>query len=101
MSRSVAVAAAYMMRKGKIGVEQALTMIRTRRPAILPNEGFLAQLDLYENIDYELDQKHAAYRRFILANMAEEYNSKYIYTYIHLYEKIIIDHFFFLLFLFL
>ncbi|KAI9308279.1 dual specificity protein phosphatase 12-like protein [Cunninghamella echinulata] len=74
MSRSVTVAAAYMMKKGTIGVEQALTMIKTRRPGVAPNDGFLAQLELYETINYELDQKHAAYRRFILANMAEEYN---------------------------
>lgn len=87
MSRSVTVAAAYMMKKGTIGVEQALTMIKTRRPGVAPNDGFLAQLELYETINYELDQKHAAYRRFILANMAEEYNRKYIHKCIYIYNN--------------
>ncbi|KAI8093231.1 protein-tyrosine phosphatase-like protein [Halteromyces radiatus] len=73
ISRSATVAAAYMMRKGNIGYEQALTMIKIRRTMVAPNEGFLAQLELYESLNYEVDPKHAAYRQFMLANM-DEYN---------------------------
>ncbi|SAL97463.1 hypothetical protein [Absidia glauca] len=74
MSRSATVAAAYMMRKGNIGHEKALSMIKSRRSFVAPNEGFLAQLELYESLNYEVDQKHAAYRRFLLDSMVDEYN---------------------------
>jgi dual specificity phosphatase 12 len=76
MSRSATVAAAYMMRKGNIGHEKALSMIKSRRSFVAPNEGFLAQLELYESLNYEVDQKHAAYRRFLLDSIVDEYNSK-------------------------
>ncbi|ORX54432.1 dual specificity protein phosphatase 12 [Hesseltinella vesiculosa] len=71
MSRSVTVAAAYMMRKANISYERALEMIRIRRPAVQPNEGFMVQLELYESLNYSLDTQHVAYRRFLLSRMAE------------------------------
>ncbi|ORZ15769.1 protein-tyrosine phosphatase-like protein [Absidia repens] len=74
MSRSVTIVAAYMMRKANIGYEQALTMIKSRRPWAAPNDGFMAQLELYESLDCKVDQTHVAYRRFLLDTMVDEHN---------------------------
>ncbi|CCW68780.1 unnamed protein product [Phytomonas sp. Hart1] len=49
LSRSVAIAAAYLMRERRISYEQAMSIIRQARPAAHPNEGFVKTLREYES----------------------------------------------------
>ncbi|CDH60414.1 dual specificity protein phosphatase 12 [Lichtheimia corymbifera JMRC:FSU:9682] len=72
VSRSTTIVAAYMMRKGKLDVQKTLDMIRDRRAFVAPNDGFLDQLELYHTLEYDVDPKHSAYRRFLVDSNAKE-----------------------------
>ena len=49
MSRSAAILASYLKKKKKIGSADAVSFIKSKRPLISPNSGFLSQLKVYEN----------------------------------------------------
>ncbi|KAJ1734411.1 tyrosine protein phosphatase yvh1 [Coemansia biformis] len=72
-SRSAAVAAAFLMQRDQLDTAQALAAIRTRRPQIHPNEGFVEQLNLYYDLDYDVSAGRALYRRFLVSRSAERY----------------------------
>ncbi len=55
------------MWRRSISVHEALEIITKRRPAAEPNAGFLAQLELYEQCDYQVDLRHKAVRRFLMS----------------------------------
>ncbi|KAF2069722.1 hypothetical protein CYY_008963 [Polysphondylium violaceum] len=48
ISRSATVVVAYIMRKLKISLEDALGLVTDARPIVCPNEGFMKQLQKYE-----------------------------------------------------
>lgn len=48
VSRSASVVIAYVMRMYGCSLQQAIAMVRSRRPQVLPNRGFLKQLSDYE-----------------------------------------------------
>lgn len=54
ISRSVTIAAAYLMQKKRQDVEEALQLIKRARPIAQPNEGFLAQLQLWWDVRFRL-----------------------------------------------
>lgn len=54
MSRSVAVAAAYLMYKRRQPVRETMQAIRRARPVARPNESFLAQLRLWWDVRFRL-----------------------------------------------
>lgn len=85
VSRSAAVLAACLMKSKKIKRDEALDIIKRKRSCIALNDGFMEQLDLYHDLNYEVDNTHVEYRRFLVATMAEDQRSKltYIYMYIH------------------
>ncbi|EPQ27289.1 uncharacterized protein PFL1_05212 [Pseudozyma flocculosa PF-1] len=66
-SRSVAIAAAYLMSTRRISTSEAVKMIQARRARAQPNPGFMAQLELYEQVGYEIDMRHQAVRRFLMS----------------------------------
>ncbi|RCI01401.1 dual specificity phosphatase 12 [Rhizopus stolonifer] len=72
VSRSPTVLAACLMKSKKIKRDDALAIIRQKRPSIAPNDGFMEQLSLYYDLDFDVDARHADYRRFLVATMAEE-----------------------------
>lgn len=43
-----------------------------------PNDGFMTQLNLYGDIEYDVDVNRTAYRRFLIASMAAQRESKLI-----------------------
>ena len=47
-SRSATVVIAFLMRDKKISLQQALALLRSKRPRVKPNEGFLVQLKAFE-----------------------------------------------------
>ncbi|KAN0062948.1 tyrosine protein phosphatase yvh1 [Thecaphora frezii] len=66
-SRSVAIAAAYLMHTRRISAHDAVQMIQARRARAQPNAGFMAQLELYEQVGFEIDMRHQAVRRFLMS----------------------------------
>lgn len=49
-SRSPAIVIGYLMRSYNVSLEQCLTHVVKARPCIIPNDGFLKQLILYDRI---------------------------------------------------
>jgi protein-tyrosine phosphatase len=47
VSRSVTIVAAYLMKENRIDYVSSLDLIRSKRPQICPNKGFLKQLKQY------------------------------------------------------
>lgn len=66
-SRSVAIVAAYLMHTRRISASTAVSMIQRRRTHAEPNRGFLAQLELYQQVGFEVDMKWQAVRRFLMS----------------------------------
>lgn len=76
VSRSAAVLAACLMKSKKINRDEALEIIKRKRPSVAPNDGFMEQLSLYFDLEFDVDAKHVEYRRFLVAGMAEEQKSR-------------------------
>ncbi|RUS24772.1 protein-tyrosine phosphatase-like protein [Jimgerdemannia flammicorona] len=72
ISRSATIVTAYLMRSQSMPVKQALAHLKAVRNVINPNLGFFTQLEIYQDVRYDVDTKHAAYRRFLMANMTDE-----------------------------
>lgn len=47
-SRSVTIVVAYLMKKHHLSLSQALDLVRSKRPQVSPNQGFLFQLQNFE-----------------------------------------------------
>ncbi|ORY93969.1 protein-tyrosine phosphatase-like protein [Syncephalastrum racemosum] len=65
VSRSPTVVAAYLMHQQRIHPKQALSIIKQNRPFVNPNPGFMDQLRLYREMDFEFDPHHPAYLAWI------------------------------------
>ncbi|KAJ8497134.1 hypothetical protein ONZ51_g687 [Trametes cubensis] len=50
MSRSASVAIAYLIKARSMSLDEALNLARTRRRVVRPNQGFMAQLKVYERV---------------------------------------------------
>ncbi|ORX93882.1 dual specificity protein phosphatase 12 [Basidiobolus meristosporus CBS 931.73] len=72
VSRSVTFVCAYLMKTFNLEPLEALKKIKAVRFMANPNHGFFDQLVLYKEIDYDVDVKNAAYRRFLMASDAEQ-----------------------------
>jgi len=56
-SRSVTIVVAYLMKKHRMSLESALSLVRSKRPQVAPNEGFISQLENFEK-SLEVEQEH-------------------------------------------
>ena len=63
-SRSATVIVAYLMQKHGYSADRALSKVKAKRELIQPHESFLAQLKLYENMDFTLDPENLQYKMF-------------------------------------
>lgn len=65
-SRSAAVVCAYLMQRYHVGPAEALRRLREARPFCEPNDGFMAQLELYHRIGpSESLEDSPAYQRWL------------------------------------
>ncbi|KAH9042687.1 hypothetical protein EDB85DRAFT_1916277 [Lactarius pseudohatsudake] len=71
-SRSVTVAAAYVMYSQNIDASAALDLIRKVRPTINPNAGFMAQLEIFHQASFKVSRRDKATRMFYLERAVEE-----------------------------
>lgn len=65
-SRSIAVIVATIMKAKRMSAADALSIVSARCPAAAPNTGFLRQLHLWEEMGWQLDEDHPAYKRFLM-----------------------------------
>eukprot|EP00095_Tigriopus_kingsejongensis_P000103 snap_masked-scaffold1424_size42081-processed-gene-0.5 protein:Tk00103 transcript:snap_masked-scaffold1424_size42081-processed-gene-0.5-mRNA-1 annotation:"dual specificity protein phosphatase 12-like" len=63
-SRSATVVIAFLMQKYNLSLEQAFARVKVKRDCVNPHEGFLAQLKLYESMDYHLDPSNVQFKMF-------------------------------------
>ncbi|KAJ8093301.1 hypothetical protein PM082_020787 [Marasmius tenuissimus] len=61
VSRSTTVLAAYLMQSRRINPTAALKIIQTRRPRVMPNYGFLKQLDVFAECGYQPSSENPSY----------------------------------------
>ncbi|XP_049737021.1 dual specificity protein phosphatase 12 [Elephas maximus indicus] len=73
VSRSVAVATAFMMKTEQLTFEQAYEDLRTVSPEAKMNEGFEWQLKVYQVMGYEVDTSSAIYKQYRLQKVSEKY----------------------------
>ncbi|KAG9454873.1 hypothetical protein H6P81_007777 [Aristolochia fimbriata] len=74
VSRSAAVITAYLMRTEQLSLEDALESLRLRCESVCPNDGFLEQLKMFEDMGFRIDHASPIYKRFRLKQMGESYN---------------------------
>lgn len=53
-SRSASIVIAYVMRSQKLGFQAALEKVKSRRSIVRPNPGFQLQLQLWQEMDYDI-----------------------------------------------
>ncbi|KAL5512331.1 hypothetical protein ACEPAG_3323 [Sanghuangporus baumii] len=72
MSRSATIVAAYLMYAEQLDAESALEKIRKARPSTQPNDGFLAQLDVFYHASYKVSRKNKIMRMYYLERALDE-----------------------------
>ncbi|XP_051143162.1 uncharacterized protein LOC127259683 [Andrographis paniculata] len=74
VSRSVAIIMAYVMRTERLSQEDALESLRQCCESVCPNDGFLEQLKMFEQMGYKVDHASPIYKRFRLKVLGDSYN---------------------------
>ncbi|PON43607.1 Dual specificity phosphatase [Trema orientale] len=74
VSRSAAIITAYLMRSEHLSQEDALESLRQSCEFVCPNDGFLDQLKLFEEMGFKVDRSNSIYKRFRLKVLGESYN---------------------------
>ncbi|KAJ1395070.1 Tyrosine specific protein phosphatases domain [Sesbania bispinosa] len=75
VSRSAAVITAYLMRTERLSQEDALESLRQSCEFVCPNDGFLEQLKMFEEMGFKVDQSSPLYKRFRLKILGENHFS--------------------------
>uniref|UniRef100_A0A2P2JM68 protein-tyrosine-phosphatase n=1 Tax=Rhizophora mucronata TaxID=61149 RepID=A0A2P2JM68_RHIMU len=66
VSRSAAIITAYLMRTEQLSLEDALESLKQSCEFVCPNDGFLDQLKMFEEMGFKVDHASPIYRRFRL-----------------------------------
>lgn len=74
VSRSAAIITAYLMRTEHLSQEEALESLRQSCAFVCPNDGFLEQLKMFEEMGFKVDHASPVYKRFRLKVLGESYN---------------------------
>ncbi|KAJ7976589.1 putative Dual specificity protein phosphatase [Quillaja saponaria] len=74
VSRSAAIVIAYLMRTEHLPQEDALESLRKSCEFVCPNDGFLEQLQMFEEMGFKVDHNSSLYKRFRLKVLGETYN---------------------------
>ena len=69
VSRSASVVIAYIMKKEKKTLKEALEYVKQNRQ-VRPNMGFHKQLEFFEAMNYQIDKESPIYRTFKLERLA-------------------------------
>ncbi|KAL9232637.1 hypothetical protein vseg_007723 [Gypsophila vaccaria] len=74
VSRSAAIVTAYLMRSEQLSVEDALESLRQSCESVSPNDNFLEQLKMFEEMGFKVDRGSSKYKRFRLKMLGDSYN---------------------------
>ncbi|KAI0825190.1 hypothetical protein BC628DRAFT_1410586 [Trametes gibbosa] len=72
MSRSVSIAAAYLMVSQGLDPDAAIEVIRKVRPDVQPNDGFMRQLEIFHAASFKVSKRDKATRMFYLERVVHE-----------------------------
>ncbi|MED6170625.1 hypothetical protein PIB30_032910 [Stylosanthes scabra] len=75
VSRSAAVITAYLMRMENLSLEDALESLRKSYEFVCPNDGFLEQLRMFEEMGFKVDHSSSIYKRFRLKILGDNHFS--------------------------
>lgn len=75
VSRSASVVLAYLMAVERTGVQAALASLRQTYPCAYPNEGFMHQLQLWHEMQYEFKASHPGYTMVMMRQLAMRYDA--------------------------
>ncbi|KAJ3681034.1 hypothetical protein LUZ60_015523 [Juncus effusus] len=73
VSRSAAVITAYLMKTEQKSLEDALESLKEVCPHVCPNDGFLDQLKMFEEMGFRVDTSSPIYKRFRLKVLGHSY----------------------------
>ncbi|KAG8093535.1 hypothetical protein GUJ93_ZPchr0012g19683 [Zizania palustris] len=73
VSRSATIVTAYLMRTEQKSMEDALESLKEVNESICPNDGFLEQLKLFEEMGFKVDTSSPLYKRFRLKLLGQSY----------------------------
>lgn len=72
VSRSVSFTVAYLMYRYRLDLKMALYAVKRKRPVAQPNENFMRQLQLYQDMGANhLDTGHKLYKQWLLHNSVQ------------------------------
>ncbi|KAL3533530.1 hypothetical protein ACH5RR_007051 [Cinchona calisaya] len=74
VSRSAAIITAYLMRSEQLPLEDALESLKQSCEFVCPNDGFLDQLKMFEEMGFKVDHASSIYKRFRLKVLGDSYN---------------------------
>ncbi|KAG8372139.1 hypothetical protein BUALT_Bualt12G0035300 [Buddleja alternifolia] len=74
VSRSAAIITAYLMRSEQLSQEDAIESLRESCESVCPNDGFLEQLKMFEQMGFKVDRASPIYKRFRLKILGDSYN---------------------------
>lgn len=74
VSRSAAIIAAYLMKTEQLSQEDAIESLRQSCEFVCPNDGFLDQLKMFEQMGFKVDHASSIYKRFHLKVLGDCYN---------------------------
>jgi len=73
VSRSASIIVAYLMRSEQKSLEEALESLKEVSESACPNDGFLDQLKLFEEMGFKVDTSSPLYKRFRLKLLGQSY----------------------------
>jgi len=85
VSRSSTVVIAYLMRTQNMSFSDALSFVTDKRPIISPNQGFVKQLKLYEEMGCKLDVSNEKY--LLLLKEQQEQREQWKKLFLHFSES--------------
>ncbi|XP_019187253.1 PREDICTED: dual specificity protein phosphatase 12-like [Ipomoea nil] len=74
VSRSASIVAAYLMRSEQFSYEDAIQSLCQSCESVSPNDGFVDQLKMFEEMGFKVNRASPTYKRFHLKLLGECYN---------------------------
>ncbi|GFP95549.1 dual specificity protein phosphatase 12 [Phtheirospermum japonicum] len=74
VSRSAAIITAYLMKSERLSVDDAIESLRQSCETVCPNDGFLEQLAMFEDMGFRVDHASPIYKSFRLKVLGDSYN---------------------------
>ncbi|XP_078444922.1 dual specificity protein phosphatase-like protein [Wolffia australiana] len=74
VSRSAAIVTAYLMKTERKSLEDALESLVQVCEFVCPNDGFMDQLKMFEEMGFKVDLSSPTYKRFRLKMLGDSYN---------------------------